>query len=56
VANALTGDEPMLRHFQVVTTDKKGKQSAATGQLVIVWKKQTDGSWKVAADTNADDK
>lgn len=42
--------------YQVVTTDKKGKPSTETGQLVVVWKKQADGSWKVAADTNADDK
>jgi len=36
-------------------TDAKGKTTTETGKLVLVWKKQADGSWKVAADTNADD-
>lgn len=42
--------------FQVETTDKDGKPSTETGQGVVVWKKQSDGSWKIIADTNADDK
>ena len=42
--------------FAVDTTDKDGKPNTETGQLVMVWKKQTDGSWKIMADTNADDK
>lgn len=42
--------------FAVDTTDKDGKPNTETGQLVMVWKKQTDGSWKIVADTNADDK
>jgi uncharacterized protein (TIGR02246 family) len=37
-------------------TDAKGKTTTETGKLVLVWKKQTDGSWKIAADTNASDK
>jgi uncharacterized protein (TIGR02246 family) len=37
-------------------TDAKGKTTTATGKLALVWKKQTDGSWKIAADTNASDR
>ena len=52
-----SGDLAMERGtFQVETTDKDGKPSTETGQAVIVWRKQADGSWKVMADTNADDK
>jgi ketosteroid isomerase-like protein len=42
--------------FQIETTDKDGKPSTETGQGVVVWRKQSDGSWKIIADTNADDK
>jgi ketosteroid isomerase-like protein len=42
--------------MQVTLTDKKGKSTTETGQYVLVWKKQADGSWKVAADTSANDK
>ncbi len=41
---------------QVTTTDKKGKPVTNSSQYVLVWKKQADGSWKVAADTSASDK
>ncbi len=52
-----SGDLAMQRaSFQVETTDKDGKPSTETGQAVMVWRKQSDGSWKVIADTNADDK
>jgi uncharacterized protein (TIGR02246 family) len=37
-------------------TDAKGKTTTETGKLALVWKKQADGSWKIAADTNASDK
>ena len=54
---ARSGDIAVERgSYNVVTTDKKGKPATDTGQIVIVWKKQADGNWKVAADTNADDK
>ena len=36
-------------------TDAKGKTTRETGKLALVWKKQGDGSWKIAADTNASD-
>lgn len=42
--------------FAVDTTDKDGKPSTENGHLVMVWRKQADGSWKILADTNADDK
>lgn len=42
--------------FQVETTGKDGKPTTETGQAVMVWRKQSDGSWKVIADSNADDK
>ncbi len=52
-----SGDLAMQRAtFQIETTDKDGKPSTETGQAVMVWRKQADGSWKVIADTNADDK
>jgi uncharacterized protein (TIGR02246 family) len=52
-----SGDLAMQRAtFGVETTDKDGKPSTETGQAVMVWRKQSDGSWKVIADTNADDK
>lgn len=41
---------------QVTTTDKKGKPVTDSSQYVLVWKKQADGSWRVAADTSATDK
>ena len=41
---------------QVTTGDKRGKPVTQTSEYVLVWKKQPDGSWKVAADTSATDK
>jgi len=41
--------------FQVTVTDKKGRPATQTGRYVLVWKKQADGSWKIAADTSAND-
>ena len=43
--------------FQVDSTDKDGKPAPSEiGHFVIAWKKQAYGSWKITADTNADDK
>lgn len=41
---------------QVTTADKKGKPVTQTSEYVLVWKKQADGSWKIAADMSAIDK
>lgn len=54
---AASGDLAFERgEFTLTTTDAKGKTASATGKLVDVWKKQADGSWKMAADTNSMDK
>jgi uncharacterized protein (TIGR02246 family) len=41
--------------YNFVTTDKKGKTNDEKGKYVVVWKKQTDGSWKVVVDTDNPD-
>jgi uncharacterized protein (TIGR02246 family) len=41
--------------YDFVITDKNGKSSDAKGKYVVVWKKQTDGSWKVVVDTDNPD-
>jgi len=54
---AASGDLAFERgNFAATTTDAKGKTTTQTGKLVDVWKKRADGSWKMAADTNASDK
>ena len=37
--------------YELVTKDKKGKQSTEKGKFAVVWKKQADGSWKVEVDS-----
>jgi uncharacterized protein (TIGR02246 family) len=41
--------------YSFFTTDKKGKTNDEKGKYVVVWKKQSDGSWKVAVDTDNPD-
>jgi ketosteroid isomerase-like protein len=41
--------------YTLDTTGKDGKISTRTGKYVLVWKKQPDGSWKVAIDTDNSD-
>lgn len=36
--------------YNVVTEQKKGKPKEEKGKYVTIWKKQKDGSWKVAVD------
>jgi uncharacterized protein (TIGR02246 family) len=57
VTVARSGDLAMDQGtVQATVTDKKGKTSASTSQYVLVWKKMPDGSWKIAADTSANQK
>src|ERR1700722_672162 len=54
---AQSGDLAFERgSYSNTITDEKGKTTTETGKLALVWKKQADGSWKIAADTNASDK
>lgn len=54
---ARSGDLAMDRGtIQAAVTDKKGKTTAQTSEYVLVWKKQANGAWKVAADTSANEK
>jgi uncharacterized protein (TIGR02246 family) len=53
---ARSGDLAMDRGTVDATmTDKKGKSSTSTSQYVLVWKKMADGSWKIEADTSANE-
>jgi uncharacterized protein (TIGR02246 family) len=42
--------------YRSTATDKKGKTTTVDGHYLLLWKKQADGSWKIAADTSANDK
>jgi uncharacterized protein (TIGR02246 family) len=42
-------------NYNFVTIDKKGKTNDLKGKYVVVWKKQSDGSWKVVVDTDNTD-
>ena len=54
---ARSGDLAMDRGtVEAAVTDKKGKTTTQTSEYVLVWKKQADGSWKIAADTSANKK
>ncbi len=41
--------------YDFATADKKGNIIDAKGKYVLVWKKQADGSWKVAIDIDNHD-
>jgi len=54
---ARSGDLAMDRGtVQATVTDKKGQSVTTTSDYVLVWKKMTDGSWKIEADTSANEK
>lgn len=54
---ARSGDLAMDRGtVQAAVTDKKGKTTTQTSEYVLVWKKQADGAWRIAADTSANEK
>ena len=36
--------------YEFLSSDKEGKQHVERGKYITVWKKQGDGSWKVAVD------
>jgi uncharacterized protein (TIGR02246 family) len=38
--------------YNFVTTDKQGKSTDYKGKYLVIWKKQSNGSWKVAVDTD----
>lgn len=42
--------------FESTGKDAQGKAVTQKGRFVLVWKKQRDGSWKIAADTSANEK
>jgi uncharacterized protein (TIGR02246 family) len=41
--------------YVFTTVDVKGKTHDEKGKYVVVWKKQSDGAWKVAVDTDNTD-
>lgn len=41
--------------YNFVTTDKKGKSTDYKGKYLVIWKKQSNGTWKVAVDTDNPD-
>jgi ketosteroid isomerase-like protein len=41
--------------YHLDITGKDGKVSTRTGKYVLAWKKQADGTWKVAVDTDNSD-
>jgi ketosteroid isomerase-like protein len=41
--------------YNIVTTDKQGKSSDEKGKYLVIWKKQSNGAWKVAVDTDNPD-
>ena len=42
-------------HYEGRTKDKNGQPVVITGRYVTVWKKMSDGSWKVALDASANE-
>ncbi len=41
--------------YEYVTAEKNGSKSTLHGKYVLVWKKQSDGAWKVAIDIDNKD-
>jgi uncharacterized protein (TIGR02246 family) len=41
--------------YNFVTTDKNGKSTDNKGKYLVIWKKPSDGTWKVAVDTDNSD-
>ncbi|HEY6904609.1 MAG TPA: SgcJ/EcaC family oxidoreductase [Candidatus Acidoferrales bacterium] len=41
---------------EAAVSDKKGKTTTQTSEYMLVWKKGADGTWKIVADTSANEK
>jgi uncharacterized protein (TIGR02246 family) len=41
--------------YDFATTDKNGKAAEEKGKYLVIWKKQSDGSWKVSVDMDNTD-
>lgn len=51
-----SGDEGYTwGHFEGRSTDAQGKSVTITGRYITIWRKQPDGSWKVALDAGANE-
>ena len=45
-----------IGRWEVLTTDDSGSEnSGGTGNYVTIWRRQADGSWKVAVDIGNND-
>jgi ketosteroid isomerase-like protein len=44
-----------LGTYEITRTDEKGKQMAGTGKYCTIWRKQSDGTWKVEFDSGVND-
>ena len=42
-------------HYRARFRDDKGQEAVRTGRYLTVWKRQTDGSWKVVRDIGVQD-
>ena len=42
-------------HYDGRSVDKNGQAVVTSGRYITMWKKLSDGSWKVAMDASADD-
>lgn len=42
-------------HYDATTKDKNGKAVTTGGRYITMWKRMTDGKWKVALDASAND-
>jgi uncharacterized protein (TIGR02246 family) len=50
-----SGDLAYETGHYALTTTKDGKPATERGQYVVVWRRQADGSWKVAVDAPVSD-
>jgi ketosteroid isomerase-like protein len=41
--------------YEITQKDEKGKHTVGTGKYVTIWRKQSDGNWKVEFDTGVAD-